>query len=69
MIPGPYAICWIEPIEENEGASFHTLCWGYCSAAEALAAIDKIAAENERSADECYVVRVIENHEAERFVD
>jgi hypothetical protein len=56
---GDYAICRVELQENSDGLIFQTLCWGYDSEAEAVAAVRKIAEENQVEITEIAIIKVI----------
>jgi hypothetical protein len=56
---GDYSICRVELQENSDGLIFHTLSWGYDSEAEAIAAVRKIAEENQVDVTEIAIIKVI----------
>ncbi len=66
MIPGPYSIC-VASCDDSDGLDFHTLIWGYDTAAQAYAELAKVAAENEVRVEDCTVIRIIEREGASEF--
>jgi hypothetical protein len=60
MLPaaGDYVICRVELQENSDGMIFHTISWGYDSEAEAVAAVRKIAEENQVQITEVAIIKV-----------
>lgn len=68
MIPGPYAIYAFTP-DDSDGGIFHTLSWGYDTAADAFNALPQIAATNQAAEHDCVVLRLIDRDEAAQFTE
>jgi hypothetical protein len=69
MIPGPYAICFVEFEENSDAGTYRILRWGYDSAADAFKDVATVASEKKVAEDRCTVIRQVDREEAGRFMD
>lgn len=67
MIPGPYCICHVTFPHDSDGSFSRTLIYGFDTAKDAFKAIERVASDHGVPAEECAVIRVIEEEEADDF--
>lgn len=67
MIPGPYSICHVTFPDDSDGGTLRTLIYGYDTAKDAFNAIERVAADHGVPAEDCAVIRWIDEEEADDF--
>lgn len=66
-INGPYAIYTVAPIEDTDCFEHKCLSWGFCSAAQAWAAVAEVAEREGVPEDECIVLRWVDKEDADEL--
>jgi hypothetical protein len=66
-INGAYAIYTVAEIEGTDCFEHKCLSWGYCTASHAWADLPEVASRNGISADDCIVLRWVDQDEAEEL--